>query len=622
MEAHLKDLFCRFHQHFGTGPGLGPSSGTCLLKINGISPLFVKSLYRALAALYRTDPWKRLRPGHLFGLRVGKDSDWSNKKQTFPCAQFIGGDGGDLGLHLFKSEQDALKVSLPVETKHEPNVEILRVIFEKESLLSTANKRMVASLALEPSGTDRYPIIDVARGTSSGGEIRFRDPTMEELRYLIAFIKAITLVHPLLQPETDNVTKNGRNVNFEPFIETVDVQWPSELATAVDLVAVTISYPPNQTYEEKKLASPIKYIEPPKEEEDFSGSRQCAMCEKPVQWDQSLCCGRCKAIIYCGPICQKNHWRETHKSMCGLYKAMMEREEELAMKIFKFNFVVDNSCQWLESMGLHKKGMWRRLCDCYAHHPFGLLPTKSIGAFELWGGLGDKDYPSDKPLANHIIGNRNPVFLSGWSEYYNIRSLPMSSPVAAILSHPLTVYHILTTLVINSKNRLIKGKEVIVHYLGPAVELDWLQAFDEISHLLNGLGNVQIFMIGPEVPSNLLGPVSGLGSRLRVNLVRGLYQEQYTNLPAPHMVIALNCGFESYGSWSGALGVIKSINVPVFFTERSEVLCTSAKQVLRTSGLHLTHPVGPNPFRSPLREQMHSTNLPSFSNGFIFGVNT
>ncbi|KAF3330057.1 hypothetical protein FCM35_KLT05388 [Carex littledalei] len=71
--------------------------------------------------------------------------------------------------------------------------------------------------------------------------------------------------------------------------------------------------------------------------------------------------------------------------------------------------------------------------------------------------------------------------------------------------------------------------------------------------------------LGPEVPSNLLGPVSGLGSRLRVNLVRGLYQEQITNLPTPHMVIALNCGLENYGSWSGAFRVVKSMNVPVFF---------------------------------------------------------
>lgn len=76
----------------------------------------------------------------------------------------------------------------------------------------------------------------------------------------------------------------------------------------------------------------------------------------------------------------------------------------------------------------------------------------------------------------------------------NIRSLPMSSPVVAILSHPLIIYHILTTLVISSKNHLIKGKEVIVHYLGPTALLDWMHAFSEISHLLNGSDSVHEFI--------------------------------------------------------------------------------------------------------------------------------
>lgn len=39
------------------------------------------------------------------------------------------------------SEQDALKVSLPKETKPAPNVEIMRVMFEKESLLFASLKQ-------------------------------------------------------------------------------------------------------------------------------------------------------------------------------------------------------------------------------------------------------------------------------------------------------------------------------------------------------------------------------------------------------------------------------------------------------------------------------------------------
>ncbi|XP_073005324.1 uncharacterized protein [Typha latifolia] len=625
MEVHLKDLFARFHEQFSSSPGLGPSSGTCLLKVDGISNSLIKSLFAAASALHRTNPWNRLRPDHLFAVRIGKDGDWSSKKQPFSCAQFVGGDGGDLGFHLFRCEQDARKISsLRRDTNPPHSLELLRVLFVKESLLFPSNKRMVASLPLESSGDRWFPVIDVARCTSKGG-LRFRDPILEELKYVYAFMKAAALVHPLLQLGNDSVPRRGRLVSFEPLIETVDVQWPVEISKGGDFVAVTISHPPGEIHEEKK------YLEPPPKEELLqievmgnwtSLTRQCAMCEKQMNGDQSLCCGRCRAVVYCGPVCQKQHWKETHKSVCGLYKAMMEREEELAMKIFIFPCFVDHPCKWLESMGLHQKGMWRRSCSCYAHCPFGLLPAKAGGICDSWGGLSDREYPPDSSFPNYLNGVPNQIFLSGWSEYYNLRSLPVSSPVAAILSHPLTVYHILTALVISSKNQLVKGKEVIVHYLGPTGELDWMTAFAEMGHLLNGLGNIQLIMIGPEVPSNLSGTVSGISGRLRVNLVRGVYQEQASYLTSPHVVVALNCGLESYGSWIGALELIKSMNVPAFFTERSEILCTNAKQVLRGAGLYVTHPVTPNPFRSPLKDQAPSTNLPSFSNGFVFGVNT
>lgn len=623
MEVHLKNLFARFQEQFGSGPGLGPSTGTCLLNVEGISPAFIKSLFRASAALYRSHPWKRLRPGYLFGVRVGKDSDWSGKRQPFPCAQLVGGDGGDLGLHMFRSEHDAQKMTGFRETNHLSNMELFRVVFETEPLMPPSNKRMIRSLSLESSGSDRFPVIDVARCASASG-LRFRNPTLEELRYVYAFMKAIALVHPLLEWADNGLPRRGRLMSFEPLIETVDVQWPPEVSKGGDFVAVTISHPPSQAYEGKKLVStPTKYVEPPKEElltvdatADWIVLRRCTMCEKEVHGDQSLCCGQCRAVIYCSLVCQKQHWKEAHKSICGLYKAMMEREEELAMKIFTFPCFVDHPCKWLESMGLHHKGMWRRKCSCYSRFPFALLDGE---VSDSWGGLRDGEFPLDCAFSN---GVSNPILLSGWSEYYNLRSLPLSSPASAILSHPLTVYHILTTLVISSKNHLIKGKEVIVHYLGPEGEIDWMPAFAEISHLLNGLGSIQIVMIGPEVPSNLSGKFVQVSGRVRVNVVRGIYQEEASYLSSPHVVVALNCGLESHASWGGALELIKSMNVPAFFTDRSEILCVNAKQVLRGVGLQITHPVTPNPFRSPLRDQEPSSNLPSFSNGFVFGVNT
>lgn len=631
MDLHLKNLFGRFHEQFGSGPGLGPGSGTCLMRVEGITPAFLKSLFRASAALYRTDPWKRLRPGHLFGIRVGKDSDWFGKKQPFPCVQFIGGDGGDLGFNMFRSANDARRMTGSRETIRVPNVELLRVTYEPESFMFPSNRKMVKSYSLESSGSDRFPVIDVARCTTSGG-LQFRIPTLEELKFVYGFMKAISLVHPLLRQDKDACPKWSRLFCFEPFIETVDVQWPPEMAKGYDLVAVTVSHPPGQTYEEKVISTAsstlTKYVEPPMEEifvdvkvNSTTSLRQCAFCGKEVHRENSLCCGRCRAVVYCSSICQKQHWKDTHKSICGLYKAMMEREEELAMNIFMFPCSVDQPCKWLESLGVHQKGMWRRKCSCYSHCPFGLLPTKG-GLWDSWGGLDD-EYPRDSPIHNHLRdGSSNPILLSGWSEYYTLRSLPLSSPVADILSHPFTVYHILTALSISSKNLLLRGKEVVLHYLGPEGELDWMPAFAEISHLLNGLGNIHIVMVGPEVPTNLSGTTSGISSRVRVNLVRGVYQEEVAYLPAPHIVVALNSGLECYSIWGGALDLIKSMGIPAFFTDQTEISCSNAKQVLRSAGLHITHPVTPNPFRSPVKSNGPSSNLPSYSNGFLLGVNT
>uniref|UniRef100_A0A2P2KIH3 MYND-type domain-containing protein n=1 Tax=Rhizophora mucronata TaxID=61149 RepID=A0A2P2KIH3_RHIMU len=632
MDLHLKNLFERFQEQFGSGPGLGPGSGSCLMKVEGIAPNFIKSVFKASAALYRTDPWKRLRPGHLFGVRIGKDSDWSSKKQLFPCVQFIGGDGGDVGFHMFRSENDAKKMTGSRETIRVPDVELLRVTYEPESLIFPSNRKMIKILSLEVSGADKYPVIDVACSISSG-ELRFRKPTLEELRFVYAFMKAISLVHPLLQKDNDGGPKWSSLTHFEPFIETVDVQWPPEMAKVNELVAVTISHPPGQAYEEKVSSTPgstpTKYAEPPREEifldvklSSNSSLRQCSLCEKEAYGDQALCCGQCRAVVYCGSVCQKQHWKETHKSMCGLYKAMMEREEELAMKIFMFPCSADQPCEWLETLEIHQKGMWRRKCSCYSHCPFGLLPVKG-GLWDSWGGLNDQEYPQDSPFVNHLRdGISSPILLSGWSEYYNLRSLPMSSPVSDILSHPLTVYHVLTALSISSKNLLLKGKEVILHYLGPEGELDWMPAFAEIGHLLNGSGNIHIVMVGPEVPTNLSGTTSGISSRVRVNLVRGIYQEEANYLPSPHVIVALNCGLDGYAAWGGALDLIKVMGIPTFLTEQSELSCTNAKQVLRGAGLHITHPVTPNPFRSPVKISGTSTNLPSYSNGFLLGVNT
>ncbi|KAI4295880.1 hypothetical protein L6164_035878 [Bauhinia variegata] len=608
MESHLKSLFGKCKEQFASGPGLGPGSQACLMKVDGIDPEFIKSIYKAAAALYRSEPWKRLRPGHFFGVKVGKDRDWAGKKMPFPCAQFIGGDGGDIAFYMFRSENDAKKMTGRRETIRVPNVELLRVTYDEESLMFLPNREMIKNLSLEQSGSHRFPVIDVGRCMPSG-ELRFRNPRVEELRFVYAFMKAISMVHPLLQIDQESGPIHPAMVGFEPFIETVDVQWPPEVIKGgSDIVAVTISHPPGRAYIEKAGSS--------------DSIRACAFCDKDVHADHSLCCVWCTALVYCSSICQKQHWKDTHKSMCRHYQAVMEKEDELAIKKFLFPCSAEQPCKWLESLGIHQKGMWRRKCKCSSVCPFGLLPPVEGGLKELWGGLDDIEYPHDTPFNNNNQTVSSPFLLSGWSEYYNLRSLSIASPVADILSYPLTVYYILTTLNISSKNLILEGKVVIVHYLGPEGELDWIPSFVELGHLLNGFGNVQIVMVGPKVPISLSGATSEVGTRVKVNLVNGIYQEEASYLPSPHVIIALNCGLKSYYSWGGALDLIKSMGVPAFFTEQSEIALLTARQVLHNAELLITGHATPNPFRSPVKNLGSSCNLPSYSNAFLFAVNS
>ncbi|AEE84519.1 hypothetical protein AtNW77_Chr4g0298321 [Arabidopsis thaliana] len=261
MDLHLKNLFGRFQEQFGSGPGLGPGSGVCLMIVEGISSNIIQSIFRASASLYSSEPWKRLRPGHLFGVRVGKDSDWSGKRQPFQCVQFIGGDGGDIAIYMYRSMSYALKMTDgdSWEMARDPNVEVFRVTYELESLMLPSNKRMVKSLSLEVSGTDRFPIMDVARCMTSG-ELQFRSPTLEELRLVFAVMKALSLVHPLLLQEEKQVRGLPRMIKFSPFIETVDVQWPSEMGKGHDFVAVTVSHPPGQSYEQKREDDELEIV--------------------------------------------------------------------------------------------------------------------------------------------------------------------------------------------------------------------------------------------------------------------------------------------------------------------------------------------------------------------------
>ena len=44
----------------------------------------------------------------------------------------------------------------------------------------------------------------------------------------------------------------------------------------------------------------------------------CAECGKHTPQEQRrLFCGQCEIAVYCGPVCQKKHWKQGHRELCG-----------------------------------------------------------------------------------------------------------------------------------------------------------------------------------------------------------------------------------------------------------------------------------------------------------------
>ena len=45
----------------------------------------------------------------------------------------------------------------------------------------------------------------------------------------------------------------------------------------------------------------------------------CACCGKSAEYKR-LFCGKCNIAVYCGKQCQKLHWDEGHRELCGEQK--------------------------------------------------------------------------------------------------------------------------------------------------------------------------------------------------------------------------------------------------------------------------------------------------------------
>ena len=139
--------------------------------------------------------------------------------------------------------------------------------------------------------------------------------------------------------------------------------------------------------------------------------------------------------------------------------------------------------------------------------------------------------------------------LTSWAEYYAARAISEHTPLAMLLSFPLTLYHILQLHQQSHGNDTDFVRNPIrVHYLGPEKELFLLPLFRELAFLMP-TSHIEVSMIGPiafDIPEKPITYEGPHGGTITLTAHRGSYHvlAQEGSLPKgkPDVAVALNAG--------------------------------------------------------------------------------
>lgn len=227
------------------------------------------------------------------------------------------------------------------------------------------------------------------------------------------------------------------------------------------------------------------------------------------------------------------------------------------------------------------------------------------------------------------------LYFNSWNEYYRYRSIPLSSPVALLLTFPLSIYYAIVKFgeVPVTVARMLR-RPLRIHVVGVEKEMNFIDLFREVGYLLPDDYSAELVFV---VRKDMLPPKSRvyesintpflelqLTDNLKLLVVSGTYGDDLDpnfdcGSGPPDMIIGLNAGFFAYESWrsvvtylyehSGVVGVFTDYN------EHSGMHCASLGGAKSRESLCV------NPFRQPRAMPVMSMRLPQFSNGFMYAFN-
>ena len=347
---------------------------------------------------------------------------------------------------------------------------------------------------------------------------------------------------------------------------------------------------------------------------------RCVECGK--QLDAPLLCGTSMCVAYCSAACQTIHWATTFRDECENFKAYAQRDVRVTLP---------SNPEWLEIAMDHDgtgtySELLHRLHMNQEGSPYRLL-------------TGEQGAPSaHRHMLNGIASKISPEPqsppLTSWAEYYAARAISEHTPLAMLLSFPLTLYHILQLHQQSHGNDTDFVRNPIrVHYLGPEKELFILPLFRELAFLMP-TSHIEVSMIGPiafDIPEKPITYEGPHGGTITLTAHRGSYHvlAQEGSLPKgkPDVAVALNAGLGAGGyGWAPTLSLLSKRKTPFYFTDYSEYSMAHALAKAAMSGLsEPTMQTDLNPFRAPCRQPMvagGAVGFPWLSNGFLAGFNT
>ncbi|XP_075345454.1 zinc finger MYND domain-containing protein 15 [Mycteria americana] len=367
-------------------------------------------------------------------------------------------------------------------------------------------------------------------------------------------------------------------------------------------------------------------------------SRLCHACGGLAR--TPLPCPQCRAVLYCSEGCRAAEAFGAHRGWCQRLGGFMGRAAALAQLPFTFTAEVTSETfdkeRFLGARGLTRGG-WAHLSMLVRApdygvglgggcHPPGTPHALPFEGLQPAGEVGLPPAPPEPPPASG--------FFSSWQQYYAWRGLPLSSPLAALLCYPLSLYYVVTSLVPQHfpELNILRKRSLRVQVEESGRELQLVGLFWELSVLLPRL-SLELLFLGGSVPPPLDGrrfllqrtEVQELlpGTPPKAGGPRGV-QVGFSTRPGPRpdLVIGFNPGFALKQSWLSALPRLQAQRVPAYFAEGGEYGCAVAGAAVGAATGAAPAPPSSTPSAAPSAGPAWTTPCPGTTTPSSSGCST